>query len=728
MRRESHSKFLMIRYLLTLFFIFVPLAINAINLDGVIDGEWDNALRYELLYEIDPALNGKSTLKTTALVQYDKEYLYIGFKVYGNPAKLYGTYRSRDTGFNEDYVALILDPYNDNRVNLGIGVTSMGSQLDWKHLSSRDDDASWNILFFSKTQITDWGYTAELQIPFSELQFDENDVNKFRLGFIRKSYERGIATLFSDFKTDPSLNCTLCTADKVIELEGIKKSKRKYLYPYFTSNQAGNRDSGEFKTSNPDLELGVSGLYDVSAKSFLEFTINPDFSQVEADAPQIDVNETFALRYPEKRTFFLEGLDLLKNTLGTVYTRSINNPQNALKFIQQNDNSTFLLLSSIDESSPYQSSSLYRSYLANAGKSRVTIARYKKSLPNVSNIGLLVTNRDYDAGGDSTLLELDGIINFLDYYSLEFDLAQSDSTEPNTNNMDTSDTFSKHTYELDGESFTGDAHNIRISRDKDDFFTGIRFKKVSEGFRADVGYIRQAAYKEANFWTRKAFRFDNTVRLISLRASNQNRYDLEGNKVRDRYEYAVRMETSKNIYLNFETKLDLSETYYQYNFGKKSKTNFSIDYYPSEKWFFNSNSEIGEEIAYSIDEPIIADLKSLNNGVYYKPNNNLVIGFNSRYYELKDPDTNKKLFAGSIDSISSSYSFNNDLIIKAKLEKNEFQDHYFLESLVKWAPNPYIIFYAGGAQFFNKSEFSTDNDLRLETSNIYLKFQYFYSL
>ena len=119
----------MIRYLLTLFFIFVPLAINAVNLDGVIDGEWENALRYELSYEIDPALNGKSTLKTTALVQYDKEYLYIGFQVYGNPAKLYGTYRSRDTGFNEDYVALILDPYNDNRVNLGIGVTSMGLSL-----------------------------------------------------------------------------------------------------------------------------------------------------------------------------------------------------------------------------------------------------------------------------------------------------------------------------------------------------------------------------------------------------------------------------------------------------------------------------------------------------------------------------------------------------------------------------------------------------------------------
>ncbi len=185
----------------------------------------------------------------------------------------------------------------------------MGSQLDWKHLSSRDDDASWNILFFSKTQITDWGYTAELQIPFSELQFDEKDINKFRLGFIRKSYEKGIATLFFRFQNRSiSINCTLCTADKVVELEGIKKSKRKYLYPYFTSNQAGNRDLEKFKTSNPDFELGVSGLYDVSAKSFLEFTINPDFSQVEADAPQIDVNETFALRYPEKRTFFLRRL------------------------------------------------------------------------------------------------------------------------------------------------------------------------------------------------------------------------------------------------------------------------------------------------------------------------------------------------------------------------------------------------------------------------------------
>lgn len=713
--------------LLAILFLAFSLSVFGITIDGKIDNEWKNAIEFELNYEIDPSQNGKANLKTKAYVQYDADSLYIGFKVFGDPSKLRGTFRARDTAFNEDFVALILDPFNDNRVSLGIGVSSMGSQLDWKHISNREEDSSWNILFFSKAQITDFGYTTELQIPFSELQFQEAPITKFRIGFIRKSFENGTTTLFSDFTIDPSIDCTFCMANKVLELENIQNKKRNYIYPYFAANQSGDRQLGEFKSDNPDLELGVSGLYDLSSSSFIEYTVNPDFSQVEADAPQIDVNETFALRYPEKRTFFLEGLDLLKNTLDTVYTRSINDPQNAIKLLQQNDESTFLLLSSVDNNSPYQSSGLYRSYLASAGKSRVTIARYKKSLPNYSNVGVLVTNRSYAEGGDNTLVEVDGEINFLDYYSIQFDAAKTDTTEPSNRGIGTEDRFSKYTYELDGESFRGDAHNIRISRDKNDFFTGIRVREISDGFRADVGYLRQAAFKDINFWTRKAFRFKDTIRLISLRASAQNRYDLESNKIRDRYEYALRVETDKNLDISWERKLDFSESYYQYNFGKKAKDSVNLEYYPSESWYFNISSEFGDEIAYSIDAPKIADLKSYNHGIYYKPNDNLILGLSSRYYELKDPETSEELYSGSINRVSSTYSFNNDLNIKLLIEKNEFSDDYFLETLVKWAPNPYIIFYAGGAQFFEESPFTKDHDLRLETSNIYLKFQYFYS-
>ena len=254
-----------------------------VTVDGKIDDEWKNAIVYELNYEINPSLNGKANLKTTAYIQYDADNLYIGFKVFGDPSKLRGTFRARDTAFNEDFVALILDPFNDNRVSLGIGVSSMGSQLDWKHISDREEDANWNILFFSKTQITDFGYTAELKIPFSELQFQEAPITKFRIGFTRKSFENGTATLFSDFTKDPSINCTFCMANKVLELVNIKNKKRNYIYPYFTANQSGDRQFGEFKSDNPNIEFGVSGLYDISSSSFIEYTVNPDFSQVEAE-------------------------------------------------------------------------------------------------------------------------------------------------------------------------------------------------------------------------------------------------------------------------------------------------------------------------------------------------------------------------------------------------------------------------------------------------------------
>ena len=150
----------------------------------------------------------------------------------------------------------------------------------------------------------------------------------------------------------------------------------------------------------------MSGLLDLNENSTIEYTINPDFSQVEADAAQVLVNETFAISLPERRTFFLEGTDLLNTDLDSIYTRSINSPLNALKFINQGDSTSSLIMHAIDEDSPYLAGGLYESYSGNAGKCEVTIVRSIKNLGNESNIGVLLTNRDYELEGMENWLRL----------------------------------------------------------------------------------------------------------------------------------------------------------------------------------------------------------------------------------------------------------------------------------------------------------------------------------
>jgi len=150
-----------------------------ISLDGFISqDEWNKATVFDLEYEVMPSRNALAGLKTTAYVKFDEKYLYIGIKAYGDPKKIRATLKNRDQTWNEDYVALMADPFRDGRYGILIGVNALGVQLDEKHISSAGPDDSWNILFQSATAFQDDGYSAELIIPFAELQLPDTEVQK----------------------------------------------------------------------------------------------------------------------------------------------------------------------------------------------------------------------------------------------------------------------------------------------------------------------------------------------------------------------------------------------------------------------------------------------------------------------------------------------------------------------------------------------------------------------
>ena len=155
------------------------------------------------------------------------------------------------------------DPFRDGRYGVLIGVNALGVQLDEKHISSAGPDDSWDILFQSATAFQDDGYSAELIIPFAELQLPDTEVQKWKMGFIRKSYEAGIQTVFASFKNLPAEHMLCMSGDEEILLGSPEKIYRNYLYPYIFLNQNGDRPVKDFKLQNPDYEIGITGLYDL---------------------------------------------------------------------------------------------------------------------------------------------------------------------------------------------------------------------------------------------------------------------------------------------------------------------------------------------------------------------------------------------------------------------------------------------------------------------------------
>ncbi|MDA9204857.1 carbohydrate binding family 9 domain-containing protein [Gammaproteobacteria bacterium] len=700
---------------------------NNIMLDGTLSPEeWNQASSYDLEYEVMPSRNTPAALKTTAYMKYDKKYLYIGIKAFGDPNKIRATLKNRDQTWNEDYVALMADPFRDGRYGVLIGVNALGVQLDEKHISSAGPDDSWNILFQSATAFQDDGYSAEFMIPFSELQLPDTEIQQWKIGFIRKSYQAGVQTVFASFKNLPAETCYACQGDEEVLLGSPDEIYRSYLYPYIFINQFGNRPVKKFKVQNPDYEIGITGLYDLTRSSSIEYTINPDFSQIESDAPVIMENQTFALSYPEKRTFFLEGSELLKSDTQTVYTRSITNPLGAIKYTNQGENNSIYFLQATDTDSPYLAAGQYRSFLGNAGKSKVTIGRFKKNLGNKSHIGLIATNRDYQIGGSGSVVEFDSLINFLDDYILDLNFAKSDTQEGQIDFIGSEDTFAGRTYAMDGESFSGVAKNFRLRRAVDQSNWGVRFKDVSPTYRAHVGFVGRNDYKSRNYWYGRTYRSTGTIRRINFNWNNRNRLNYRNQKTQEFYQFRVELETDFNFTGQIEWQVKASEKFDDIQYGKQTEFEIRGQYHPSESFFTSFEIEKGDSIAYRIDNPEIGDATEYNLYNVFRFSDNFKIALGHRYSELKNKVTGEEFYAGEINRFEIDYQIDGALSTRTIIEKNDFSEDYFLEALIQWKPNPYTIFYAGGTQFYKEPNPFSDN-IRLETSQIYAKFQYFYN-
>ena len=703
------------------------LSANAPVIDGVIEkDEWLNATEYELELEVSPARNAPALLKTFAKIKHDDENLYVAFRAFADKDEIRATIRSRDTGWLEDYVGVVIDTFGDDRYAIALGVNALGSQLDLKQTpGDRDEDTSWNILFFAETSFTDYGYSAEFKIPFAELRYPDEEVQEWSIGFVRKSFEPGTQTIFADFTVYAQDQCFFCATDEVYVIQDLEETNRNYVYPYITVNQKADRPVDNLKYQNPDYEIGVSGLLDLDENNTIEYTINPDFSQVEADAAQILVNETFAVSLEERRTFFLEGTDLLDTDLDSVYTRSINNPLNAIKFINQGDKTSSLFMRAQDTDSPYLAGGLYQSYSGNAGKSEVSILRSVRNYENQSNIGLLLTNRDYHRGGHGRLVEVDANIRFQELYRLQLDFAKSYTQESDDNFLETEDSLNGISYAMDGENFRGDAKNIRFVREGDGNTWGARLEDISPNYRADVGFVRQTGFKQLNFWHSRQYRSNNFFRLMSPRIILRERSDYEGNQISDMMEIGARFETSINLRGNIERKIFKKEQFKDYLFNEDQvRDSLWLGYSPSEAWGINLNADYGDRIAYNEDIPVIGDQANYTLFLALRPTDNLSIFLNKRKIQLKNKLSGEDFYNGSVDRITTNYSFSNDLSFKVNIESNDFSDDYYLETLFKWSPDPYTIFYAGSSQFLNDGE--PGGSLQLYTSQIYLKFQYFY--
>jgi Domain of unknown function (DUF5916)/Carbohydrate family 9 binding domain-like len=458
----------------------------AVTVDGVIDAaEWANVKPIDLAFETFPGNNIAARVKTEAYLGYDDKNLYVGFRAFDpNPRAIRAHLTDRDRAYQDDFIGIAVDTFNDERRAFEFFVNPLGVQMDLTNndLTGNEDD-SWDAIWSSSGKIHSDRWEVEMAIPFSQIRFKESgaDVQTWGIDIIR-IYPREQRYRMGLHKQNRDRSCYVCQMSKLTGFRGITPGRNVEISPTVTTQRTDARpelgsplSSGSFKT-----EPGVTTRWGMTPNLTLNAAINPDFSQVEADSAQLDINNTFALFFNEKRPFFLEGADFFDTPFSIVYTRTIAEPDWGAKLTGKEGNHGGGVFVARDAKTQLLIPGSQGSSLTTLNEQNLTgVLRYRRDFGKNANLGATFTARQ---GGDYS-----NRVGGIDGY---WRVTQSDTL---TAQVLTSATQYPDAVEADGGS--GHAFFARYRHGTRNWYWSTSLENVSDRFRADTGFMPRVDYR-----------------------------------------------------------------------------------------------------------------------------------------------------------------------------------------------------------------------------------------
>ena len=277
-------------------------------IDGVLDDEvWRHAPTETGFKTWNPDYGRDMHSGTVVYYAYDRENLYFAFRCLdADPSQVKASISARDQTQADDWICINLDSFDDQQALYAFYVNPLGIQADSRFQGGKED-FSVDVVWYSAGRIDADGYTIEMRIPFKSIRYDSGE--PVRMGII---FERRISR-FSEGGTypplDPAQGPNFLTQTRTLLYEGIRHYTLLEVLPAATYSLQSSADQGALRRQPGRADLSLTAKYGLTSKLIFDGAVNPDFSQVESDAGQVDFNLRYALYYPEKRPFFLEGQD-----------------------------------------------------------------------------------------------------------------------------------------------------------------------------------------------------------------------------------------------------------------------------------------------------------------------------------------------------------------------------------------------------------------------------------
>ena len=680
-------------------------------IDGKLDDPvWQSALTTTGFKTFKPDYGKEPSGKTIAYAAYDKENFYFAFRCYGDdPKKIKATVTRRDNVFEEDFAAVILDTFNDKQSGYAFISNPFGVQGDGMMDISGNLDASHDMIWYSKGVIDAEGYTVELKIPFKSIRFPGKEKITMGLIYIRQVVRTSENLSFPELYPDQG---SLLTQGMPVTVSGIKYKRVVEVLPAYTYSKKSDIDEGELKAGEDQSDISLTGKLGLTPELTMDAAYNPDFSQVEADAGQVDVNLRYDLFYPEKRPFFLEGNEIFQFAGNTedaplaaiVHTRRIVDPILGLKVTGKIGwRSTIAAIYAIDEKPDAELED----------NAHFSIFRFRHAIKKDTFIGGFYTGRDF-AGGYNRVLGVDGRIRL------------------------TPKTYSEYHYigsvtdSGDGDNEHGHSGALNYYYEKRKFIMQMGLQDISKDFRIDTGFLtRTGVTRFALFGMFRFYPKSKFFQRIEPFYWSYHLYD----------KYSEMFETINLFTLRFQL---------------PGNTQFRVDYIGGNEVFagdrFN-RSGVGFQlygqlnkhlnmqlfyrysgsIYYDPDDPYQGKGNMASASFEYLPSDKLRTSLSLDYVDFYRSADDAKIYDYTLMRSRTTFQLNKYLFFRGIAEYNFYYDKLLLDLLASFTYIPGTVVHIGYGsiyeklQWLNREYVPADNFLETRRS-FFLKISYLWRL
>jgi hypothetical protein len=694
----------------------VPRAAEPPKLDGILDDQvWTQApMPTGQWVSYNPNRGDKmpDVYKTDVRIAYDDRNIYFAFHCFDNePAKIRTNVAKRDAAFSDDWIAISLDSAATGQAAYHLFSNPSASQMDALNTSASGEQFDADMVWFSAATTTSDGYVVEMQIPLQTLRFSGGDEVKMNLVFFRKVSRIGYSYAW------PEMLPGQWVFDRPSRLvfSDLKPRRLVELLPSVTYGINQQRDTASrWGAADDKYNFGASGKLGITSGITLDGTINPDFSQVESDAFQVQVNQRYPVFFSEKRPFFMEGMGLF-NIAGTggdsnmrtaVHTRRIVDPIYGSKLTGTIGKTAFGVLNAVDDS-PTPPFTIEGEPFDVPNKI-TTVARATYGLQRSDYVGGIFTHTQHDgrhnlvAGGDVSLRPSDA-------HSLSATFLTSRTGDRNTADDDLNGNTAQATYTYATRRWFSTNQAEHYDRD----FV------MDTAFYNRTGFTSVWSFSEVSFYPKSSW----LQRIHPFYFAKYGRDRIQ-NGDEDYLHTGIRFNVTRQGFLNFSHARG-HESWKGTKYKVGSDFNFFGNMQPLRWLSLSGNYGGGPAIFYDEIAPFQGRARSYGIGTTVQPNQHLSQDLEFNRNRFWRPETGAEVYAVNIVNSRTTYQFDKHFLVRMLLQYDSSQRRVLTDFLGSYEFVPGTVFHAGYGSLYEKG-FGLDERSRYLMINrgLFLKASY----